>query len=72
MREDESTIQITVNGVRQEVARGTTVRGVLDLLGIRGAAAVERNLEIVPRATHATTALGDGDALEVVQLVGGG
>ena len=34
--------------------------------------AVERNLEIVPRSLHATTALVDGDRVELVQFVGGG
>ncbi len=65
-------IRITVNGETHRVAAAITVRELLDLLGIRGAAAVERNLHIVPRAEHATTALAEGDALEIVQLVGGG
>jgi len=63
---------ITVNGDPQRVPPDLTVRELLDLLGIRGAAAVERNRAIVPRAEHATTALAEGDAVEVVQLVGGG
>ena len=39
---------------------------------LRGTAAVERNLALVPRAQHAQTSLASGDSLEVVQLVGGG
>ena len=35
-------------------------------------AAVERNREIVPRARYPETRLEAGDALEVVELVGGG
>ena len=34
--------------------------------------AVERNLEIVPRATLADVAVVDGDAFEIVHFVGGG
>jgi sulfur carrier protein len=34
--------------------------------------AVELNLEVVPRAQHSSTALREGDRLEVVTLVGGG
>jgi sulfur carrier protein len=34
--------------------------------------AVERNGEIVPRSTWETTALEEGDKLEIVQFVGGG
>ena len=34
--------------------------------------AVERNGEIVPKATYDSVILEDGDALEVVSFVGGG
>jgi sulfur carrier protein len=34
--------------------------------------AVELNLDIVPRDRWATTALKDGDRLEIVHFVGGG
>lgn len=34
--------------------------------------AVERNGEIVPKASYGTTVLEDGDELEIVQFVGGG
>jgi sulfur carrier protein len=63
---------LSVNGEAHRVPPDLTVRELLDLLGIRGAAAVERNRAIVPRAEHATTRLAEGDELEVVQLVGGG
>lgn len=65
-------ITVTVNGEVRQIPAATTVRALLDLVGVRGAAAVERNLEIVPRAAQAEAVLSDGDALEVVQLVGGG
>lgn len=65
-------MSVTVNGEPRRVPEGITVRELLDLLGVRGQAAVERNLELVPRARHTTETLTDGDALEVVQLVGGG
>lgn len=70
MHDPELTVM--VNGAAQRVPAGTTVRALLERLGVPGAAAVERNLEIVPRAKHAVTVLAEGDALEVVQLVGGG
>ena len=34
--------------------------------------AVERNLEIVPRSAYLTTAIAEGDRIEIVTLVGGG
>jgi thiazole synthase len=49
---------------------------VADLLANLGrdprTVAVERNREVVPRAEHATARLADGDAVEIVTLVGGG
>jgi len=42
-------------------------------LGLQGdRVAVEHNGEIVPRSVWSTTALHDGDRLEVVHFVGGG
>jgi sulfur carrier protein len=66
-------LAIVVNGEARSVAAGTTVAALLGELGFADRrVAVERNREIVPRAQHATTLLGDGDRLEVVTFVGGG
>lgn len=67
-----SEIQITVNGERRAVATDTTVAQLVAAMNLRGPVAVERNREIVLRAEHASTALRDGDELEVVSFVGGG
>jgi thiamine biosynthesis protein ThiS len=64
---------IQVNGESREIADGTSVTELLCELGVtQPHVAVELNLEVVPRAQHAGTALRDGDRLEVVTLVGGG
>lgn len=66
-------MQITVNGEEKAVPAGTSVRGLIELLGLtEGPVAVERNREVVPRAEHRTTALAERDVLEIVHLVGGG
>ena len=66
-------IRVTINGEPRELAAGITVSGLLAQLGYTaGAVAVERNREVVPRRTHATTELAAGDELEVVTFVGGG
>ena len=66
-------MRIEVNGESREVAARSTVRDLLVVLGIEGQlVAVERNRDIVPRASHATTELVEGDRVEVVQFVGGG
>lgn len=64
--------RIHVNGEQRTVVADTILSLVEELgLDIRKVA-VERNLEIVPRSLHATTALADGDRVELVQFVGGG
>jgi thiamine biosynthesis protein ThiS len=66
-------MRIVLNGEDREVGEGVTVTELLRELGLEGVlVAVERNEEIVPRATHGTTHLVEGDAVEVVHFVGGG
>jgi len=64
---------LTVNGKPQEVADGSTVADLLRVLGLPPErVAVERNREIVPRATFGQAQLAAGDRLEIVTFVGGG
>lgn len=65
-------MRIQVNGDTREVA-ARTISELVEALGLDvRKVAVERNLEIVPRSLHATTALAEGDRIELVQFVGGG
>ena len=69
----DARIAIVVNGEERQLPAGTTVLGLIELLGLGGRRiAVERNREIVPRARHADAVLADGDRLELVTFVGGG
>lgn len=66
-------VTLSVNGETLDVAPGTTVRGLIELLNLTdGPVAVERNREVVPRAQHAETLLAEGDVVEIVHFVGGG
>jgi len=66
-------MQIFLNGESRTIAEGTSVEVlVLSLADDPRGIAIERNLEIVPKAEHGKTLLEDGDRLEVVQFVGGG
>ena len=65
-------MRVQVNGELREVA-AATILALVEELGLDvHKVAVERNLEIVPRSLHATTALTEGDRIELVQFVGGG
>ena len=73
MSETREEIRLTVNGEAQNFAAGLTVAGLIAALGLDvRKVAVERNLEIVPRSTYAMVRLEAGDALEIVNFVGGG
>lgn len=66
-------LRLMVNGTPHEIPSNLTLSGLIAHLGLDGRlVAVERNREVVPRAEHATTALSDGDVLEIVHFVGGG
>lgn len=66
-------MHIQLNGEPFELPDGSTVLALLtrlDLVGRR--VAVELNLDIVPRSQHESTALNEGDQVEVVHAIGGG
>lgn len=66
-------MRLVVNGEERDIADGSTVRALLDVLNLgAGPVAVERNGDVVPRKEHATTVLAEGDKVEVVHFVGGG
>ena len=66
-------MEIIVNDEAREIPDGSTVAELLALLQMEPRyLAVERNLELIPRARHGECVLEPGDRLEIVTLVGGG
>ncbi len=66
-------MNILINGQTHEVASEATVARVLSTLDLEPRqVAVEVNCDLVPRQFHAEHRLCEGDALEIVTLVGGG
>jgi len=66
-------MELKINGSVKEVREGMTISQLLEemktpAIGI----AVELNREIIPRSSHKSTALKNGDVLEIVRMVGGG
>jgi len=69
----ENTIAVSVNGQSRHLAPDTMLAELLAELAPAGRRyAVERNGAIVPKSQHGSTALADGDCLEIVVTVGGG
>ncbi|MBW8823901.1 MAG: sulfur carrier protein ThiS [Xanthomonadales bacterium] len=66
-------MNIRLNGEARDCAPDTTIATLLQSEGLaERRVAVEINGEIVPRSRHATTALNDGDRVEIVHALGGG
>ena len=68
-----TALSISVNGESREAAAGATVSDLLRDLGLNSdRVAIERNLQILPRAQWSVTCVEPGDRYEIVQFVGGG
>ena len=66
-------MNILLNGESREVASDTTVAELVRSLELASdRVAVEVNRELVRRDRHGERRLAEGDAVEVVTLVGGG
>jgi thiamine biosynthesis protein ThiS len=64
---------VTINGQRRDIPDGLSVAALLDHLGMStGRVAVERNLDILPRAQWQGTIVQSDDSFEIVHFVGGG
>lgn len=64
---------ITVNGEAKTVPDGSTVRDLIEAMGLgKAACAAEVNRELVPRREQPARRLAEGDVVELVTLVGGG
>ena len=66
-------IEIVVNGESLQVPAGTTVKGLLESLGVAPErVAVELNRSIIKNIFWPETELGAGAKVEIVHFVGGG
>ena len=64
---------VHINGEEREIESGLSVTQLLEELEIRPArVVVELNRDVLARDAFATTALKDGDKIEIVHFVGGG
>lgn len=66
-------MHITVNGERRDIVDGLTIAQLIVELGIEPSqVAVEQNGHIVPKSTHSSTPVAEGDVIEMVRFIGGG
>ncbi len=65
-------MKIQLNGEEKEIA-ATTVAQLIAELGLETRMlAVECDLEVVAKSAYATTALKEGNRIEIVHMIGGG
>jgi len=68
-----NAVRLMLNGKERVVAAGMTLPELLDELGVnRRTIAVAHNGEVIPRDRYEEVVLRDGDAVEIVRMVGGG
>lgn len=66
-------MQITVNGNPRDVPDHITVLDLMRDLGVKPEiTAVQRNEDVINRKAVASTVLQEGDAVELIRIVGGG
>jgi thiamine biosynthesis protein ThiS len=66
-------MEISVNGQKRSFTAPLTITGMLEMLGVNPkAVVVERNFQIVARPEMEAQSVEDGDAIEIIRLVGGG
>ena len=64
---------LQLNGEQREVPDGLSLAGLVEWLELPAdRVAIERNLEVVKRASWNETRLENDDRLEIVRMVGGG
>jgi sulfur carrier protein len=66
-------MQITINGEAKTLPENSTIATLIDIFAIDiRKVAIEANLTIIPKSLYAETLLNEGDAIEIVQFIGGG
>ena len=70
--QEDSAVEITLNGAKRQIPDGTTVEGLLATLPRPGVFALEADGAIVAPSDYASTVLREGSVVEIVHFTGGG
>ena len=66
-------MRLTINGETKDNIQATSLKGLLDELGIiSGRVAVEVNMQVIKKTDYESFRVNDGDIIEIVSFVGGG
>jgi thiamine biosynthesis protein ThiS len=66
-------MNVTVNGEVRDIADGSSVAELLEVLGLEPKTmVVQRGDDIIARDDFGSTLIDDGDVLELIHFVGGG
>jgi len=68
-----AVMQVRINGEVRDVESATNLAELLQVLRIReSGVAVEWNRQVIPKESWPTVHIKNGDAIEIIQFVGGG
>ena len=66
-------MRVLINGEMQDIAQAGNIADLICQLQLDSCkTAVSINRVIIPKGHHQTTALADGDEIEIVEFIGGG
>lgn len=66
-------MKIILNGEEKEIKEGTTIKELIQELGIKAPNyAVAVGMDVIPKSEYETYRLKEGDKVEIVTFVGGG
>jgi thiamine biosynthesis protein ThiS len=66
-------MKVRINGNLQEIGSVRTIADLLDVLRVPPSSAlIEQNGNVIARTDFQITAVNEGDAIEIVQMVAGG
>jgi len=68
-------MKIRINGEERFIEKEVTVAELLEIVGVKFrevGLAVAVNGEVIPKSEYTLRRIGEGDSVEIVQLVGGG
>ncbi len=65
-------VQITLNGIRKEVAENITLKDLLSQMDLPKFFVVEKNMKIVYKENFETELIKNGDSIEIATFCGGG
>ncbi len=67
-----SNVTVKINGETVELQGGLNLNDLVEIKGLKGFFAIEKNLKIINKEDYKKTIIENGDEIEIVGFAGGG